>query len=332
MGRQGPPSHDGRRQPALHHRRRRGASAPRLLERRGDLPSPLRRGAAADALALLADGEPVAHRAALRAQRMGRALADPRRDLGRQAHDLPPVRRRHGPRRRSPAHRAPPSPWGHEHPRLRVGGEVERGGLRTVQGRGPARDRLLRRHDGGELRRRQDHRPRAGRGPRVQLVGRVRRGGRRGPAHGGAPRPTRRDRFTRRGEGRPALRRRGGELVPEHHRPARRRVDGALQPREGRRPEHLQLYRHDRLAFLRASDERARSKGYLLGAKLVRGAYMVKESERAMAKGEPSPFSRTSNRPTATSTPRCATASSGTSGSARRSAATTRRARGSAAS
>lgn len=52
----------------------------------------------------------------------------------------------------------------------------------------------------------------------------------------------------------------------------------------------FQLYRHDRLAFLRASDERARSKGYLLGAKLVRGAYMVKESERAMAKGEPSPI------------------------------------------
>lgn len=52
----------------------------------------------------------------------------------------------------------------------------------------------------------------------------------------------------------------------------------------------FQLYRHDRLAFLKASDERARSKGYLLGAKLVRGAYMVKEAARAEEKGEPTPI------------------------------------------
>jgi proline dehydrogenase len=38
----------------------------------------------------------------------------------------------------------------------------------------------------------------------------------------------------------------------------------------------FQMYRHDRLDFLKQSHERALEKGYLLGAKLVRGAYMEK--------------------------------------------------------
>ena len=51
-----------------------------------------------------------------------------------------------------------------------------------------------------------------------------------------------------------------------------------------------QMYRHDRLAFLKANHEEARRKGYLLGAKLVRGAYMEKERERATERGYPSPI------------------------------------------
>jgi proline dehydrogenase len=51
-----------------------------------------------------------------------------------------------------------------------------------------------------------------------------------------------------------------------------------------------QMYRHDRLVFLKASCEPARSKGYILGAKLVRGAYMEKERARAAEKGYPSPI------------------------------------------
>ncbi len=51
-----------------------------------------------------------------------------------------------------------------------------------------------------------------------------------------------------------------------------------------------QLYRHDRLAFLKASHERARKHGYKLGCKLVRGAYMVKEGERAAKHGYPTPI------------------------------------------
>lgn len=47
----------------------------------------------------------------------------------------------------------------------------------------------------------------------------------------------------------------------------------------------FQLYRHDRLGFLKRSHERALSKNYLLGAKLVRGAYMDKERKRAIEMG-----------------------------------------------
>ena len=52
----------------------------------------------------------------------------------------------------------------------------------------------------------------------------------------------------------------------------------------------LQTYRHDRLAFLKASHDRAKSGGYLLGYKIVRGAYMEKERERANDKGYESPI------------------------------------------
>jgi len=50
----------------------------------------------------------------------------------------------------------------------------------------------------------------------------------------------------------------------------------------------FQLYRHDRLEFLEASFNKAQQQGYLLGAKLVRGAYMEKERKRAAEKGYPS--------------------------------------------
>ena len=51
-----------------------------------------------------------------------------------------------------------------------------------------------------------------------------------------------------------------------------------------------QMYRHDRLAVLRENHDRARLRGYLLGAKLVRGAYMEKERARAAERGYPSPI------------------------------------------
>ncbi len=52
----------------------------------------------------------------------------------------------------------------------------------------------------------------------------------------------------------------------------------------------FQMYRWDRLNFLKASHERAKAGGYLLGAKLVRGAYMEKERDRAEEMGYKSPI------------------------------------------
>lgn len=52
----------------------------------------------------------------------------------------------------------------------------------------------------------------------------------------------------------------------------------------------FQMYRHDRLQYLIDSYEEARKDGYLLGAKLVRGAYMEKERARATALNLPSPI------------------------------------------
>ena len=51
-----------------------------------------------------------------------------------------------------------------------------------------------------------------------------------------------------------------------------------------------QLYRHDRLHFLKLSHKLAVEGNFLLGAKLVRGAYMEKERERALAMNYLSPI------------------------------------------
>lgn len=51
-----------------------------------------------------------------------------------------------------------------------------------------------------------------------------------------------------------------------------------------------QLYRKDRLEFLKTSFGKAQAGNYFLGAKLVRGAYMEKERERAKEKGYPDPI------------------------------------------
>ena len=54
----------------------------------------------------------------------------------------------------------------------------------------------------------------------------------------------------------------------------------------------FQLYRHDRLAYLQKQIDRAIAGQYTLGAKLVRGAYMEKERERAKEMGYKSPIHR----------------------------------------
>ena len=51
-----------------------------------------------------------------------------------------------------------------------------------------------------------------------------------------------------------------------------------------------QLYRHDRLQFLKDSFEAAKQREFILGAKLVRGAYMEKERKRAVEMNYPSPI------------------------------------------
>ena len=51
-----------------------------------------------------------------------------------------------------------------------------------------------------------------------------------------------------------------------------------------------QLYRHDRFVYLEQCIKEAKEKNYHIGAKLVRGAYMEKERERAAEKGYPSPI------------------------------------------
>ena len=52
----------------------------------------------------------------------------------------------------------------------------------------------------------------------------------------------------------------------------------------------IQLYRKDRLSFLKHSFEQAQQKNFLLAVKLVRGAYMEKERKRAAQKGYDSPI------------------------------------------
>jgi proline dehydrogenase len=52
----------------------------------------------------------------------------------------------------------------------------------------------------------------------------------------------------------------------------------------------IQHYRHDRLSFLKDSYTAAAERKFILGAKLVRGAYMEKERKRAAEKNYPSPI------------------------------------------
>src|SRR5438046_9812217 len=52
----------------------------------------------------------------------------------------------------------------------------------------------------------------------------------------------------------------------------------------------LQLYRHDRLQFLKDCYEAALQRNFILGTKLVRGAYMEKERRRADQMNYPSPI------------------------------------------
>jgi proline dehydrogenase len=51
-----------------------------------------------------------------------------------------------------------------------------------------------------------------------------------------------------------------------------------------------QLYRHDKLDSLKLDFDIARTEGFLLGVKIVRGAYMEKERRRALEMGYPSPI------------------------------------------
>jgi proline dehydrogenase len=51
-----------------------------------------------------------------------------------------------------------------------------------------------------------------------------------------------------------------------------------------------QLYRHDKLASLKEDHDIAVAEGFILGAKLVRGAYMEKERKRALEMGYTSPI------------------------------------------
>ncbi|MBP6181685.1 proline dehydrogenase family protein [Flavobacterium sp.] len=52
----------------------------------------------------------------------------------------------------------------------------------------------------------------------------------------------------------------------------------------------LQMYRWDRLDYLKKLHEQAKKEGFLIGMKLVRGAYMEKEIERAEEKEYPLPI------------------------------------------
>ena len=51
-----------------------------------------------------------------------------------------------------------------------------------------------------------------------------------------------------------------------------------------------QMYRHDRLDYLKRLSAQAEAEGFHIGMKLVRGAYMEKENERAKEKGYPTPI------------------------------------------
>ena len=55
----------------------------------------------------------------------------------------------------------------------------------------------------------------------------------------------------------------------------------------------FQMYRHDRLEYLKDSYTTLKNAGAYLGAKIVRGAYMEKERTRAAEQGYPSPIQAT---------------------------------------
>ncbi len=52
----------------------------------------------------------------------------------------------------------------------------------------------------------------------------------------------------------------------------------------------LQMYRWDRLEYLKKLHQQAKKEGFKIGVKLVRGAYMEKENERAEENGYPTPI------------------------------------------
>ena len=52
----------------------------------------------------------------------------------------------------------------------------------------------------------------------------------------------------------------------------------------------IQAYRIDRMGYLKDLHKRAKNKGFKIGVKLVRGAYMEKERERAVQYGYPDPI------------------------------------------
>jgi proline dehydrogenase len=52
----------------------------------------------------------------------------------------------------------------------------------------------------------------------------------------------------------------------------------------------LQMYRHDRMDYLKKLHDRAQEQGFYIGMKIVRGAYMEKENKRAAEMGYPSPI------------------------------------------
>lgn len=54
----------------------------------------------------------------------------------------------------------------------------------------------------------------------------------------------------------------------------------------------IQMYRHDRMEFLKSSLDLAKEKNFILGVKLVRGAYMEKEGQRAMDMEYPTPIQK----------------------------------------
>lgn len=52
----------------------------------------------------------------------------------------------------------------------------------------------------------------------------------------------------------------------------------------------LQMYRHDRLDYLKKLHQQAQAEGFYIGMKIVRGAYMEKEHKRAEEKNYPTPI------------------------------------------